>query len=129
MSLDIDARTIPHKDQRYPTVGDWYYANGTSFVRVSDMGNPDFEFLVMIHELIEQHLCQKRGVTEQAVDAFDVQFERDRPEGDITDPGDDQNAPYYDEHQYASGIERMLAVELGVDWGEYCAAIDVLDPL
>jgi hypothetical protein len=28
-------------------------------------------------------------------------------------------APYYRQHQIATAVERLLAVELGVDWGAY----------
>jgi hypothetical protein len=33
--------------------------------------------------------------------------------------GEDSKAPYYRQHQIATTVERLLAVELGVDWGAY----------
>jgi len=46
-------------------------------------------------------------------------YERNRREGDLGEPGDDPRAPYYREHQFASGMERLMAAELGVDWQQY----------
>ena len=61
--------TISHKAQKYPTVGDWRNdPDGTLRIRVSDMKNEDYEFLIALHELVEQHLCKKRGITVAAVD-------------------------------------------------------------
>lgn len=118
--IKVDAKTIPHAEQRYPTVGDWSVApDGTRTFSVSDMGNKDFEFLVLIHEMIEQHLCEKRGISADRVDEFDTIYEKTRPDGDTSEPGDDPLAPYYREHQMATAIERLLAVELQVDWNEY----------
>ncbi len=58
-------------------------------------------------------LCMERGISFKAIDRFDMQF---KGEGE---PGDDPRAPYYRQHQVASGIERLLAAELGVDWVTY----------
>ena len=35
--LNICIRTIPHREQRYPTVGDWYKIDGVTHIRVSRM--------------------------------------------------------------------------------------------
>jgi hypothetical protein len=127
VTIDI----IPHADQRYDTVGDWLfkklYSSEYLTITVSDMNNPDYEFLVGIHELIEAYLCQKRGIKEEDVTAFDKQFEpyflkdeNNKVGGvDISEPGDDPKAPYYVEHQFATKIEMLVAEELGVDWEKY----------
>jgi hypothetical protein len=91
-------------------------------VRVSDMGNDDYHFLVLIHELIELHLVNKRGILIEDIDAFDKKFEEDRSKGihsQDEEPGDSCYAPYRKEHLFATNIERLLAYELGVDWEEY----------
>jgi hypothetical protein len=115
--------TIPHRWQVYPTVGNWAWAeDGFLVIFVSEMGNPDYEFLVGIHEQTEAWLCQKRGIAEDDVTAFDLQFERERelflhsPEAE---PGDDPRAPYRREHMFATCIEQQLAKELGVNWKIY----------
>ena len=127
MKLTIE--TIPHEQQRYPTCGDWQFSSPTELnIKVSDMGNADYEFLVGIHEAIEAWLAVKRsgpGV-EKVLDAFDMEYERNRKEGDTSEPGDDANCPVYLEHQVATGVERILAGLLGVDWNEYDQGVNDL---
>ncbi len=95
------------------------------------MGNPDYEFLVALHELIESHLVQKRGIPDAAIDEFDIEFEKRRAAAppdfaDYAEPGSDPAAPYYREHQFATAIEKSVAEELGVDWDEYDRAVKAL---
>ena len=124
MSLHIYIDTIPHAEQRYPTVGDYWETTlragtKTREVRISEMGNADYEFLVSIHEQIEQHLCEKRGVTEASITSFDMEFEAKRTPESLDEPGDDLKAPYHKEHVFATWIERLVAQELGVNWDTY----------
>ena len=121
--MHINIHTIPHNTHRYETVGDYWDDEEGTNIRVSDMGNEDYEFLVVIHELIEQYLCKKRGISEEDISKFDIKFEKNRPEGNEDEPGDDQKAPYRKEHFFATTIERLIAGELGVDWKEYDKAI------
>ena len=76
--------------------------------------------LVAIHELIEQSLCDSAGITNREIDVFDVHYAA------AGEPGDDSNAPYYKQHQIATGVERILAAEMRVDWLVYEKAIDAL---
>lgn len=118
--MNIKMQTIPHDRQPYPTVGNWAIADdGSIAIDVSDMWNEDYAFLVAIHEAVEVWLCRKRDVTEDEVNAFDIAYEANRPEGDESEPGDHPDAPYRREHFFATSIERLLAAELGVDWAEY----------
>ena len=129
MHIYID--TIAHEEQRYPTVGDYWFPwreqkDTCIEVRVSRMGNEDYEFLVAIHEQIEAYLTKKRGITETLITNFDVEFEKNRPKGNTNEPGNDPDAPYHKEHVFATKLERMLAEELGVDWDKYDAAVNAL---
>lgn len=126
--MQINIVTIPHAEQRYPTCGDWQFGGDTLTIRVSDMGNPDYEFLVGIHEAIEAWLAVKRSgpEVEKALDVFDMQYEKDRKEGDNSEPGDDAKCPVYLEHQVATGVERILAGLLGVDWNTYNSSVEEL---
>jgi hypothetical protein len=84
------------------------------------------EACIVIHELVEAILCKHKAISTTQVDAFDMEFERSRPAGDDSEPGDDPQAPYYHEHQIATAVERILAVHLGVKWPEYgvkCASL------
>jgi len=130
--LHIYIDTVPHSTQRYPTVGDYFDVQTPGMrvpvtnVRISDMQDEDCEFLVAIHELIEQHLCKKRGISEESITAFDMEFEQNRLPGDVEEPGNDIRAPYYKEHVFATSIEKLVAAELGVDWDEYDKTVNSL---
>ena len=126
--MRILIETLPHAEQRYDTCGDWVeQADGTWHIRVSELPKfkalfPEkFAFLVAFHELVEMALCTASGVTAKEVDAFDLVYAGSREE-----PGDDEDAPYYDQHQLATGLERTMAALLGVDWTEYERAINQL---
>jgi hypothetical protein len=125
--LDIEIKTIEHKEQRYPTVGDWQQLPvGTVKINVSNMHNWRMELCVAIHELIEYALCKYHEVDEMAVDVFDMKYEHDRPEGDTSEPGDDPGSPYVSEHCFATGVERLLANELGLKWKVHEDVINAL---
>lgn len=121
--MTIIITTIPHSQQRYLTVGDWQFNEDNLLITVSDMGNWKYELLIALHELVEVMLCKDRGITEDLVNKFDIDFESKRPEGNIDEPGDAQGAPYKKEHFFATSIERLMAGELNVDWRNYEEAI------
>jgi hypothetical protein len=126
--MKINIETIPHSDQRYPTVGDyWDEESGLIQVRVSEMKDWRFEALVAVHEVIEMFLTKARNIAEQDISDFDIRFERSRTEGLVTgEPGDHAHAPYRREHFFATNLERLLCSELGVDWFEYDRVVDSL---
>lgn len=111
---------IPHSEQRYETVGDWIVdPDGNHEIRVSDMGDERYNWLVAFHELAEFMLCLQRGIKQEDVDAFDKAFEDKREDGNCDEPGDDIKAPYRKEHFFATTVERALSAEMGVDWKSY----------
>lgn len=128
--------TIDHSTQRYDTVGDYQtvkeYDSGSMVdvrkITVSKMDNSDYEFLVGLHEMIEQHLCAKKGISEQLITDFDVMYEKLRGHtvNDTDEPGNCPLAPYHKEHVFATQIEKAVADALGVDWGAYDAAVNAL---
>jgi hypothetical protein len=124
----IDVKVIPHNQQRYETVGDWYFNqdNNRLTIRVSSMRNRKYEFLVAMHEQIEAMLCLERGICEKEITLFDQKFEADREDGNTDEPGDDPAAPYRKEHFFATSLERLMAAELGVDWRKYEEAVNSL---
>jgi hypothetical protein len=133
--------TIPHHAHRKAageTVGDWYedniiiddmrgsikeeyYAEIVDVIKVSKMSNVYYEFLVSLHEFVEMKLCEFAGVTEQQVDKFDESW---KEHDNIEEPGNDPNAPYNCQHRIADVIERLVAIELGVDWNAYEEALE-----
>lgn len=110
----IQIEFIPHAKQRYDTAGDWIIdKEGNINIYVSDTGNQDYNSLIAVHELWEMLLCVKRGITQEAVDAFDMKFEGSE------EPGDQPDSPYHREHCSATGVERLLCAELNVAWKDY----------
>ena len=125
--MKIVIETIPNKSQKYRTVGNWFReTDGTLRIQVSEEIGDKAASLVALHELIEVLLCEDRGITQIAVDKFDIEFEDERKPGNTDEPGDDPRAPYRKEHFFATSIERLMAAELGVDWKLYDAAINDL---
>ena len=122
--MRIVVETIPHKSQRYPTVGDWQIKPDGLHITVSRMSDQRYEFLVAMHEAIEAYLAIHAGLSPEAVDRFDRAYEARRKKGDDSEPGDDPKAPHHKEHRLASQIERVLARWLEVDWGRYSSEVE-----
>jgi len=121
---------VPHRKQRYETVGDWIPGKPAE-IRVSSMRDQRYVFLVALHEIIEYELCKKNGISDNEVVAFDVNFEAERRQNMHAveaEPGNDPRAPYRDEHDFATTIEMMVAQKLGVKWSEYEKALLSLAP-
>lgn len=111
--------SIPHGEQRYPTLGDYWIAkDGAVYVAVSKMPDWRYEFLIALHEFIEEALTRHRGIPEPEIMAFDqMNLEH-------LDPGMDPRAPYHREHVIATGVEMIVATALDVKWAEYEQACD-----
>lgn len=118
-SLAIWISSIPHNAQRYDTCGDYQYVNNVLSLTISELPNRREMYLVAIHELIEAALCEAEGITHEEIDRFDIIGEGKDNALDNLEPGDNRRAPYYHQHQIATGIERILAAEMGVDWLAY----------
>ncbi|MDD3006283.1 MAG: hypothetical protein PHX30_01730 [Candidatus Pacebacteria bacterium] len=120
----IICQAIPHKEQSYDTIGDYREENGDWVFSVSQM-TTDYEFMVIIHEMVEWYLTQRNGAKDEEIVAFDRKFKEEQSMGqhpDIDEPGDSPDCPYKKEHFFAANIERMIADKLGVDWKEYDSA-------
>lgn len=124
--LRISIESIPHKQQRYNTCGDYFEASEGEgvVINVSELPSRREMILVAIHELIEWALCEAEGISIQEIDNFDLHY---CGEGLPEEPGDCDESPYYKQHQIASGIERLLAAEMGVDWLTYERHVAELD--
>lgn len=127
MPLQIDVKTIPHSQQRYETVGDWFYgSDGTWRFRISNLGDWRMELAVAVHEIVECALCRYAGIPTVEIDNFDKDFEACRVEGNTDEPGDDPKALYHVQHCIATGVERIVIALLGVSWKEYDDKINSL---
>lgn len=124
--FEVDIAVIPHRRQRYETVGDYYEVEGKTYLRVSELSDWRREFLVALHEMVEMAWARHWDISNDEIDAFDMDFEARRAEGDTSEPGDDPACPVYTGHQIATLIERAMAFVLEVPWSEYDAEINAL---
>lgn len=135
--IGINLKILPHQEQRYDTCGDWWIdEEGVWQIRVSKMADWRYEFLVFFHEVAEMAWCNINRVSEEAVSAFDIEFEKQRQDMidagngasvEHLEPGDATLAPYYWGHQIATALERTAAFMLGVRWQVYEEAIEDLE--
>ena len=119
--LNIEIKTIPQKEQRYETVGDYWNEGEKDFFRISDCGNRKYEAMLAIHELIEKFLCESDGVTNKQIDDFDFNYKGDG------EPGDDKDAPYRKQHLFATGVEKLLCSYFGIDWKTYDSFLENIE--
>jgi hypothetical protein len=120
--VTIVIKTIPHKEQKYDTAGDYYWQDNEIAVRISRMDNRNYEFAIALHELLEIHLCLRDRIPLEWSTNFDLVFEKERAEGkhkDTNEPGDDPRCPYFKQHQMASRLEKYVIRILGEKWVDY----------
>jgi hypothetical protein len=115
--VEIKLHTVPHNEQRYKTVGDWYEnEDGEIYVTASQLTSWKREFLILVHELVEWGLCKNARITQYQVDKFDKAHEHLQ---DKIELGDMRIAPYRKQHCLATAVERLLAAEMDVVWSDY----------
>lgn len=111
--MKIHIETIAHGKQRYDTLDDFWIEGDTIEVRISKMDTPVYEHAILVHALVELLLCSDRGVPFTEIDRFDFSHL------ESSEPGDEPDAPYKQEHSYASVVERLYLTACGKDWKEY----------
>lgn len=110
---------IDHAQQRYDTVGDWFFEKDILHIRVSELPNDpnsSMALAIAFHEFCEVILCNEKGISQKDVDKFDMDWTGLE---DFSEPGDDPDAPYHLEHSFATSCERMLIAALGIPWANY----------
>lgn len=119
--MNIRAKTVDFYSQRYITLGDYFHKNERLNIHISDTGNPHYNFLILVHELLEEYLTRYVGIKEKDITKFDMKFEN----GDIkdsslyTEPGNHLKSPYRKQHRFSENIERLIAHEMGIDFNDY----------
>lgn len=111
--MKIEMTTAPYSEMRYETAGDWYYRGDALNIVAVALGSWKMEACLQVHELTEALICKYLGVSQEAVDEFDMTF---KGEGE---PGDAPDCPYRIPHKVASAVEYILALALDLDWQEY----------
>ena len=104
--------TIPHKEQRYNTVGDWKDNDDSWIITVSQTFNEKYDFLVALHEFIEMMLCYFSDITEKEATHYDLHKDSDNP-------GAEKDCPYRFAHNFAEKIEKIVAKKLKVNFKQY----------
>jgi hypothetical protein len=109
-------KSVPYAQMRYPSLGDYY--NTPEGLEIVTVALPDWrhEFLIALHEFIEEAVTRHRGIAEPTIKDFD------EAHLDADDPGMLPEAPYHREHILATAVEMLLAQELDVDWTAYEAS-------
>ena len=121
--MKYQIQTIDHKDQPYNTVADWRFSNDskTCYINVSDTGDTDYNNALALHETTEIMQLLRLYTPKQAVDKvdrFDEEFEKNRTEWE-SEPGDSPKAPYWNEHSFATVVERCYLASQNRNWKEY----------
>lgn len=122
----MKAHLYPSEVVRNQQVGDWFFVGDELHATSVPLPDPRYEFLIQFHELVESMLCEYKGITDEEVTAFDELFEVERNaglHGPDVENGDDTRAPYFEQHQMATIMERLMALQIDVDWKEYEKAI------
>jgi hypothetical protein len=119
--ISISVISHPHSQQRYNTVGDYVYSQTHDHIGilVSACSEPDYEFLIALHEFVEAYLVKRAKISEEEITQFDLAH----PDGE---PGEHPQAPYREQHAIATLVERLMAVALQVDWDKYEAEISTI---
>ncbi len=129
-NMKILIETIPHSEQRYHTCGDYYFdTDGTIHVKISHTEDK-YDQAIIIHELFELFSILNKGIKVEDIDAFDIAFEKLREEHPLLigdqEPGDMITAPYFEDHQKATEVEKVFATHNGIDWDIYNNVINNL---
>lgn len=103
----IIIKTVPKKEIRNDSVGDYKKKNGKLEILVAKSRDPIFDMGVAIHELVESVLAIKRGISFSKITKFDKE-NKDKS----GQPGEMKGAPYFKEHAVANKIESILVKEL-----------------
>ena len=119
--MKVEITSIPQAQMRYSSLGDYVRtADDALYIKVQEFPDWRYEFLIALHEFIEEALTKQRGIAEPDIKAFD------EAHLDADDPGMLPDAPYHKEHLFADAVERIMALQLGVDWAAYevaCAKV------
>jgi hypothetical protein len=123
MPLTINIRTIPHEEQRFGCIGDWFFTTGDDGdeileIRTSAIGDWRMEFLVARHELDEAMLCKAAGISTKMVDDDEKNAQPDADPDSFSGYGDDW---LQFQHNDALAAEWVMARLLGIDWKIYGA--------
>lgn len=120
--IPTDIKSVDIDSQRYFTYGDYFIKDGIRYFKITNTGIDVLDDLILIHELVEEVLTRNKGIKEEDILKHDLWVEEQVAEGkypDDAEPGEHEKSPYKKEHLLAEKIEKMIAKDLNIDWGEY----------
>jgi hypothetical protein len=133
--LKINIRTKPIRKFRTKDVGDYYWIispvpeENVLKIVIAEMENPDYEFLVALHEFIESYLLIRRKANFEEIEKWENQFLKEKEEGRRPQnavAGEQKDCPYRKEHTFATKVEKIVAKHLKVNWRQYDKYLDNL---
>jgi len=112
---------VESEDQRYPTCGDYIEYPDHYHITVTKQVDTDRSLLIAFHEMVEYFLCTRRGIQENSITEYDIEWNKQLEQGrELQDePGNEPGCIYAKEHRFAENIERQIALEAGIDWLDY----------
>jgi hypothetical protein len=104
----IEVKFRWHELMRYDTLGDYYYVDYENCIRIdiSKAVDREEQLQILVHELIEMILVEKREIGFESVDKWDLGHTSNN------DPGSMKKCPYRKEHLFAMKVEKMLRKEM-----------------
>lgn len=107
----LEVEFVSLKEMRYDSLGDYFYKDGILHFKIVNTGNCLYNKIILIHELIEQTLTEAKGIKEEQIIKYDLEFENLRKAGKVgidDEPGEGKGSPYRREHIIAEIVERMM---------------------
>jgi len=101
------------EEMPYNTYDDYYIKDDTLVFDIVGSQNDVYTRIMLVHALVEQILSEAKGISSEAITAFDLSH------NDCREPGEHPDSPYKMAHLIAKGIEMLLCANLGIDWREY----------
>jgi hypothetical protein len=107
----INIKVIPYKEQRYPTLGDYWLDGDNIEARISQddsKGEPlDQRFIagILLHEMTELFIVLHRGIKIEDIDRYDMVYKG-------SEPGNNPQAPYHSAHIVALETEELFYSEV-----------------
>ena len=123
----VEIKSTPQSGIRSNQSGDWYYDDDSITVHVLETLPPESQLAIAVHEMTEAFLCRRAGISDDAIVAFDDQYEREREEGkhpNNTEPGDAEDSIYLSQHQAATHCERAVCHALDLAWAEHDRSVN-----
>jgi len=90
-------------------IGDYYFVNKDVIIikaYLKDEASYDHAWLIALHEMIEQHLTNMRGIKEEDIDAFDRKVQE--VGGKADDAGNEPDCIYRREHRFAEKYRKAI---------------------